>query len=252
MKSSASGWALYGDQSPTLVVAGHSHVLCMLQALDKHPVAQCAVAYNADVLTGPPLADDYWDYVSSLPEETTVAVVWNGNQHHASFLVSSSPEVAVWSEGFAGVANDAVLIPRGMFRELWEPTLQPLLSALERVMVRHRVIILGTPPPKPDDLCRANIGIERWFQPLADELAIDLDSLPITPQVTRLALWQLLQDRLVEIANQYDVPFLGIPSETIDESGLLLPEYSASDATHANDSYGLAMLRKLKKYMDRA
>lgn len=224
----------------------------MLQALGNEPMSECAVAYNADVMTGPPLEDDYWDYVCSLPEEVTIAVVWNGNQHHASFLVSSSPQIAIWTDEFAAAADDVVLVPRAMFRELWEPTLQPLISALERVVARHSVIVLGTPPPKPDELCRANIGIERWFQPLADELAINLDSLPITPQRTRLALWQLLQDRLLEIANQYDVPFLGIPNETVDGSGMLLPQYSASDATHANDLYGLAVWHRVKNYADRA
>jgi hypothetical protein len=43
---------------------------------------------------------------------------------------------------------------------------------------------------------------------------------------------------LEDICQEIGVEVLGPPSGALDEDGFLLPEFYASDATHANPSYG--------------
>ena len=233
-----SAWALHGSAAPALVVAGHSHTLCQLQALHAAPREWAAVAYTTALADGPPLADDYWDFVGALDPAIDVAVVWNGNQHHAQFLIDQVPPIAVWDDARERVSAAGRLLPRTQFRALWEPTVQPLIDVLPALSQSRRTVIVGTPPPKASALVRANLSTEKWFEPTATALGLELADLPITAEMTRLALWRLLQGRLCEIAADAGVSFLPAPELAATADGFLHAELSSPDATHANAAYG--------------
>jgi hypothetical protein len=210
----------------------------MLEALIRTPRPGMAVAYNSRLADGPPLADNYWDFVAAHASGATVVAVWNGNQHHAQFLVEPDPPVTVWSERLGRIAGEGMAVPKSRFRQLWEPTMEGLLAALGKLPPSARKVIASTPPPKDDALVRRNLKVERWFEPVALELGIALEDLPVTNEQTRLAFWELVQERLREIASDFDAYFMDVPVEAVGSGGFLRAEFSAPDATHANADYG--------------
>jgi hypothetical protein len=116
--------------------------------------------------------------------------------------------------------------------------MEGLLAALGKLPPSARKVIASTPPPKDDALVRRNLKVERWFEPVALELGIALEDLPVTNEQTRLAFWELVQERLREIASDFDAYFMDVPVEAVGSGGFLRAEFSAPDATHANADYG--------------
>ncbi len=233
-----NAWALHGDPTPSVVAAGHSHVLCMLESLNRASRPGVAVAYNAELVDGPPLAPEYWQYVAEVAQGRTIIIVWNGNQHHAQFLVEPLPPISVWSARLGATTGKGTIVPRALLRALWEPTMTGLSEALALLPQSARPIVLATPPPKNDLIVSANLAVERWFEPEAQGRGVAIGDLPITAQATRLALWEIIQERLQEIAVSAGARFLGLPESVADDDGYLLPGLSGPDATHANADYG--------------
>ena len=61
----------------------------------------------------------------------------------------------------------------------------------------------------------------------------------------RVAAWDALQECLQETAEAAGAQFLAIPAGAQDPDGLLMPEYCAPDATHANAAYGRLVVHAL-------
>lgn len=239
----------YGGPAPEVVVAGHSHALSMIRAMSADPSPGIALAYTTELVDGPSLEDAYWEFVAAHCADRVVAVSWNGNQHHASFLIAPDPPIALWSPDrgvLAGVApGEAVPVSRSTLREYWDWSFVQLHTALSLLGSARRVVMLETPPPKRDATVRANLATEVWFAQVARDLGVAVDELPICDEDVRYAMWEVIRDATIEIAREYDVPMLHVPRHVLDEDGFLLPEFSAADATHANDDFGDEMVRTL-------
>lgn len=243
----APEWALhFGTERRRVVIAGHSHVICVLQALGAAWRDDVSVAYNAVLSDGPPLDDAYWGFVRDVTSDQLIAIMWNGNQHHSSFLVRPDPPISVCDPAVpGGTESGATLVPRAMLAALWEPSFQQLRRALDLLVPERRVVLLGTPPPKRQAEVLANLAREPWFAEAAR--AHGVSAVDVTGELDRLRMWRIVQQRLREIAGDYGVVFVPGPADAVDGDGFLLAAFSADDATHANGAYGELLCDELER-----
>lgn len=246
-------WALYGAQDAEVVVAGHSHAYALMRGA-LHPPASAgrrrAVAYSAPVTAGAPAGDDYWRFVAECGTAEVIAVVWNGNQHNVDFLFEQSPPLHVLraGHGHGDAPSDAVWVPRSMMAAHFRPTVDELAAVLDRLRASARVVVVGTPAPKPSAHVRGSIASDPHFASIL--AASPADRQPeVARDELRLALWEITQEMLRECAASAGVEHLPIPAASIDESGLLLPAFSAPDSTHANPDYGDLVWIELERHL---
>jgi hypothetical protein len=244
---STNVWRLYGDEDPQILAAGHSHARNLLTALDAGlgPAGvRCGVAFTTD--REPPTRDDYWDYVAERAAGRTLAIVWNGNQHNSAFMLRHRPPFRVYREGGIELGpEEGPWLPRTMFREAWDSTFDGLRSLLQRVVPLADVYVVCTPPPNPEALVRGVLLEEPHFISLAEELGYDLNDLQITPEPVRVALWSVLAEMLEDVAVAGGATFVPVPDGVTSPDGLLLPEFSAGDVTHAGPAYGAKVWSQL-------
>jgi hypothetical protein len=244
-------WSLhFGVHGRRIILAGHSHVLSVMQALGAHRRDDISVAYSTKLSDGPPFDDQYWRWIHEITTDELIAVMWNGNQHHASFLVQPEPPIVVWGEGQtpSGLAG-SMIVPRTMLEALWEPTVAQLRFTLDLLCPDRRVVLLGTPPPKRQDDVLSNLATEVWFREVAGEMGVAIGELPVTDESDRLNMWTVLQQILARIAVEYEIPFVPSPAIAADSGGYLLRAFSDHDATHANAAYGDAVCDALEELL---
>lgn len=182
------------------------------------------------------LADtDYWRSVAYSTDY--LGVVWNGNQAAATFTVPADPITVVGRRGRVAPPVGQV-VPYALLVDYWSASLDDLRWFLTTRTDLRSVILLGTPPPKPDDLIRGGMQHEPHFRAALEGAGLTADTAPITDIESRVALWESLQDAMERAASESGVRFLPVPATTQAPDGSLLPELSTVDATHANLQYG--------------
>lgn len=122
----ASPGGLFGDTQPDVVACAHSHAYSLLAALDtgtRPPDLRAAVAYAADLSGGATLDEEYWALVRNAGAGGHIVVVWNGNQHKASFLLRPDPPFRVLSEsGRESDMGEGQWVTRSTLREYFRPS----------------------------------------------------------------------------------------------------------------------------------
>lgn len=204
-----------------------------------------------DVRAAPVRTDLHDDYWPSLAEQTgrTTAVLWNGNQHNVSLLLTEEPLTVVSPRADAPPVVRGRVVPYRMVMALWEPSLEGLRDFVTTHPDPASVIVVGTPPPKPDAQVRAGIAVEQHFVELLAAAGFTPRTAPVTETATRVASWDALQDAMREIAVAAGAGWMGVPDAARTDEGTLRPEYCEVDATHANPAYGLLMWRLLIDYV---
>ena len=246
MRSSpASGperWRLYGASDPSVIAGGQSHVVSLMTALDEGlcPAGlRAAVAYAADFAAGPPDDDGYWDFLARVGTGRTVAVVWDGNQHNTAFLLSSEPPFRVYASTVREPGDEqGVWIPQEMVRDFWSASVEHLSDVLARLSRVAEVLVLGTPPPKSEQIIRATLASDPYWVASVRQLGLEMDNVKVTPVPVRIALWRVLQDLLRDRADRAGATFVPIPAAAVGSDDLLLDCYGNPDVTHANSAYG--------------
>lgn len=238
-----------------LVLSGDSHVCALgapcilgLSSARVEPVAR----EGSTILSveGPfPRDLAYWQDVVRFSGGRTAAICWGGNQHNQWFLFAPRPlfDFVVASRPDLPADAEAQLVSESMVRELFWPSVA-ILSAMIEELARSqaRIILLGTPPPKRDEeVIRGYLQKEPLLMKLAAEKGYSMNDVAVTPAITRLKLWRVIQDMMAEIATGSGGSFVEVPPETQDDLGFLVPEFWAPDATHANNEYGRLMLNRL-------
>ena len=247
---------VYGSPDPWLVVSGHSHATCLLAAqhagLHDSVAARDAIAYTSDWLA--PTNDAYWDFVVEQTAGRTVAILWSGNEHNGMYLIKQKPPFRVYDAKarYELPDDEGMWISRSTFKTLWAPTFAPLSALVERLAQQSRVLLVGTPPPKSDVLVSKALVNEPHFIAIAERLGYPADQLEVTPAITRVALWRVLDELLQEVAATTGATYVPIPPSCADEDGVLLPDYDNGDATHSNAAYGALVWQQLAEYAQEA
>jgi hypothetical protein len=253
LQNHSRNWIVEGSTNPSVIAAGHSHILSMLGGLHSSAELQqlpLAVQYSLDSTIWPNISHEYWEQLRELPFVETVVICWNGNQHNAQFLLESQPAISVYQELSGAEESDNVVVPLSMFDELWMPDFQVLERAIRIVSSTKKAVLTGTPPPKSESEIRNNLSTDEFFVSLLSNAGIKIEDAPITTVVIRFTLWKRIQQNLERIARTTGIAFIPVPSEVFENGMTLKSQYSAPDASHANHLYGQAMwhaaLRKIE------
>lgn len=207
-----------------------------------------AVVLDADGRDSSFLDDDYFALLARVAEGKSIAIVWNGNQQNADFLVESSPAFRVFR---AGISNSGTggWLPRQVLREYWKPSFGQLWAALPLLTSVATVYLIGTPPPKSQTTLRSFIQRDPYFLERAAQLGMDITELKVTEFSTRLAMWEILQEMLKESAERFGAVFIPVPDDVMDSEGAMLRQYCRDDATHANSQYGARLWKEVATTM---
>ncbi len=255
-------WELRGAADPQVVLAGHSHMICLERALRLGLAPEglrAAVAFTSQEITGHQLADpDYWDFLVEASRDRVAAVIWNGNQHNARFLVQPDPPIRVWDDSPAPddqqpvpASRDAVWVSREQVRELWSDDDELLRQRLvELAGSARRVLVIGTPPPKSDEFVARALRADPFFAEVTESLGLAPDETPVTPGSTRMALWKIVQAMLADSAAATGATFVPVPPEALDGQGYLRGVLATADATHANAAYGRLVWQAVARALD--
>ena len=232
-----------GSDHPEMLVAGHSHRFAFIDYFNRsNEAAPIAILHGESDIDSE--ASPYWAMVLSAArhDRSPVAIIWNGNQHNAHFLLEPAarfsvfPATGPWEDGLS-----RPLVPRSLIRAFMEPSLvglRSLLAGIDGV----KVAVLGTPPPKSDEAVRAAIETDPWLTDWARDRGMTMATLRVTPFSVRCELWRVIQELLQEISDAYRVPFVPVPDRMFRDGALSI-EASAPDATHANGVWAETMTR---------
>ena len=252
LKSKSGKWVLYGEADAKILVCGHSHAASILEAsnlleLQTRNVLPISVCYSADWAAGPPGDQEYWDFVAEVSPGKHVVIVWNGNQHNANFMFQTQPSFTMLDAIDNNSYEEAVPIPRAMIKDFFKPSFEELSEIIPSLSNAASITLINGPAPKPLTHIQSCILQEKYFTDIAKTLGVDIGDLVLTSDSLRLELWNVLAELLANTAQKLGANFLGAPALSRDASGLLLPEYWASDVTHANSKYGLLLIEELQK-----
>ena len=249
----SSTYSIYGNTDSQIVVCGHSHVVSILEATidSKNIVAgesTISLCYSTNWASWQlPGGHEYWDLVAKSGRGKNIVIVWQGNQHNADFMFQSDPSFTIAGLKDEKLNLNSIPIPRAMLRDFFRPSFEELKEIIPRMSDAASITFLNGPAPKPLSHIQSFIHKERYFTDLAEKLQINLNDLVITSDALRLELWKILTGMLKNYASMLGVNFIDAPPESRDSFGMLMPEYWASDVTHANPQYGSLLIEKLTK-----
>ena len=202
------------------------------------------------------------DYVEAFARSTkgkVAVVVWDGNQHIASFLIDSDPPFQVFQKGVVDASHDLgrIWVSEEMLRSRWRGDATWTTDELEKLLHRlvassDRVVLLGTPPPKSERLIRDALRDDVYFSALLEKDSRRPEEVPITPGPVRIAMWRVIQSVYREAAGDAGALFVPVPPSVMDQDGFLLERFSLADTSHTNSAYGEAMWEQLADALDRS
>lgn len=236
----------------SLVVAGHSHATALAGPKGApFPLGLVAVDDATSVLHGPlPRDVDYWAAFADAARGTIPAIVWEGDQHIAAFLIEATPPI----DFVLSAAPDLPMDPRASYlaesqlRALFAPTIDPLGPIVRRLAqaAAGPVMVAGTPPPMGDEAAiRARLANDPRVAAAAAERGGDIEAVAITSPYTLQKLWSLIQSMVAETAAAAGGSFVPVPDRVRGADGFLLERYWSESATHANEEYRGEILAEL-------
>ena len=252
LKSKSGKWALYGDINAQVLVCGHSHAGSVLFAKlhgygSDSSQNDISIVYTSDLNQGAPGDKEYWDFVAELSAGKHVVIVWNGNQHNANFMFQTEPKFTMLGATDNSSEQGAVSISRSMIKDFFKPSFEELSEIIPSLSNSASITLMNGPAPKPVTHIKSCILQEKYFTDIAESLGVDIGDLVITSDSLRLKLWNVLAELLADSAQKLGANFLGAPAVSRDTFGMLLPEFWASDVTHANSKYGILLIEELQK-----
>lgn len=218
----------------------------------------CDIALQQGIggLRGGPGKPGYWDSLRELAQTRSVAVVWNGNQHNADFLLACEQPLDFLPRDYPdpSVLPKTRLTAEGVIREHFRPSLEPLRELMTDIPAHTRLkrLLVGTPAPLFDSgEVRKRLSKEPLFVEKAAAMGINIGQVEITPPTVRRKLWFVIQTMMAEIAEEGRWQFVPVAPETMDERGYLRSDLLADDVTHANIEFGSMMVRQIAIFLQR-
>jgi hypothetical protein len=243
------------------VIAGHSHSAAISRALVAKASAgvqrqarEIALQQGIGGLRGGPGMPGYWDTLRGLAQTRSIAVVWNGNQHNADFLLASDQPLDFLPRGYPdpSVLPKTRLVAEAAIREHFRPSLEPVRQLMAEIPAHNRLkrLLVGTPAPLFDNReIRKRLSKEPLFGEKAAAMGIDIGQVEITPPTVRRKLWFVIQTMMAEIAKESAWQFVPVAPDTMDEQGYLRPDLSGGDVTHTNIEFGSMMVRQIAGFL---
>ena len=248
--SESEKFRLVGPPNPRIIIAGHSHrtMLARNQINPLNLVNSIAILLETEGKYIEP-DSEYWQKLGeNLDKNTDLVLLFRGNDFLVDFLVKEDYQVWLkldsrinWEKDY--ILNKNLIYTRysNLFTELG---LDDLIECLK--LKSKKVWLHGTPPPKNDRTVMKNITIEPYFKNLFEIKGKDIELINIA---TRIEIWKIYQRILLDFAYRHEIDFIPMPSE-IFLNNTLKDEYSATDATHYNESCGKIILENIKKIVD--
>ena len=228
------------------VIAGHSHSAAISRALVnastgvQRQARDIALQHGIGGLRGGPGKPGYWDNLRELAQTRSVAVVWNGNQHNADFLLACDQPLDFLPRDYPdpSVLPKARLAAESVIREHFRPSLEPLRQLMTEMPAHHGLkrLLVGTPAPLFDSGEIRKRVARSLFIEKAAAMGINIGQVQITPPTVRRKLWFVIQTMMAEIAEKGGWQFVPVAAETMDERGYMRSDLSADDVTHATSS----------------
>ena len=243
-------FSLVGTPNPKIIIAGNSHrtMLARNQTNPTNRIDSIAVLLETQGKYIEPNSD-YWKKLEdNLNLSTDLVLIYRGNDFMIDFLVKDDYQVWLSENSKINFEKDYILnrsIVYSRYSNLFEEL--GLNELIDRFKSKSRKMWLhGTPPPKSDKCVLDNINIEPFFKNLSEIKGIDLELINIS---TRIEIWKIYQEILMEFANKNGIEFIQIPNE-IMLNDTLRDEFSAPDATHYNEKCGKIILENITKVVN--
>ena len=244
-----SPWAYHGADKPDVLIAGHSNSRCLKEFIllncNYNGVSFGAIRPSNSSNKFARADENYWQMVAN-SDSRYVCISWDGSQPFTQFLFE--PNMAIYPNTSE---HGSTAHPTGLIKAFFRDNLLALQNQITSLKENGspEIILLGTPPPKSDDLVKQGLSKEDFFLEKMKELNLDRDSALLTPMQTRIGLWELLQSCMKEIADFNRLTFISFPKETMTVENVLLPEFSADDVIHSNSSAALAVIEKVSNHI---
>jgi hypothetical protein len=160
-----------------------------------------------------------------------------GNEHNVlsiaqrtrrfDFILGEQPDLALDPR--------AELVPESAIRETLRDWMQDKTDILRAIRATTRIPIVQIEPPPPLPREQVLAYPNEFFRSL-------LDQRHMSPDVLRHKMWRIQTEVLREICAEIEAIYIETPPEMIDRHGMLAKAAWGKDATHANETYGEAMV----------
>jgi hypothetical protein len=236
-------WRWSGSDDAPIRVGGHSHRMAVLDAIAADGSTEVAVlsVESPEHYVNPD--QDHWNCLSR-SDADFICILWSGNEPSEYFMIAD-PGLAIVGPRQRVVELPTSIVPYAMVKHLWSASMDALREVIATFPRPERIVVVGTPPPKSELALRAGWAYEHVLRELIVTRGFTVETAPVGNRHTRVAAWDALQEGLQEVAEATGARFLAIPAGVQDADGLLLPEFSAPDATHANVAYGRLVVEEL-------
>lgn len=237
------------------LVAGQSHVAAIRSAMVEGETVGLAKLLGLGGVNEQHPSPGYWDAVQELGHDRNLALVLQGNQANAAFLVVTDGVVIDFisrNDGNKTTIPGARIVPETMIREYFQESMDrnrvrlaefPQHAGLKRLLI-------ATPPPLADnDVIRKRWENEPALVLKAKEMGVEIPKLQIVPATVRLKLWHVLQEMMKETADSVGWQYVPVAPEAFDPHGFLKLELAAAGVTHANAIYGAMMIKQMAPFL---
>lgn len=209
-----------------------------------------AIALGFGGLLGASEYPVYWETLSRLGTDKSIALVWNGSEPYVDFMLDTGLSFDYLPRGYhdSTVEESLELVAESVIIETYWPSLGPMLEYMRAHPPTGNLkrFLLGTPPPLySNEVIKSRLAKEPFFAHRAKDFGLDINDVSISRPELRRKLWFTLQTTLKELADQTGWHFIAVPEDCFDEKGYLKPELSAGDCVHANADFGMRVNREI-------
>ena len=233
---------------PSVYIFGHSHLAAIRRAVMKHQLKWALVRHLSDEVR---LQNDIAEILKTFIQtetpgaqrpETHLVLSWRGNENTTlgicnhprpfDFHCPHAPDLP-----FDVSHKKAQALPYAQIESILTERvgiLQGLADLAQQFP--QKLSILETPPP---------IGDQAFITSHASTYAEIINKRGLAPSHLRLKLWLTRRHLVQTRCRELGIDYIPAPAESMDDEGYLRSHYYHTDPTHANDAYGLLVLRQL-------
>jgi hypothetical protein len=162
-----------------------------------------------------------------------------GNEHNVLSIAQRDRrfDFILGEEPNLPVDDRAELLPEAAVRETLRDWMKDKTDVLTAIRAATGAPIVQIEPPPPLPRAQVLAYPKEFFRSLLDQRNMSSDTL-------RYKMWRVQSELLREICAEAGIVYVRNPPDVIDSDGMLLRHACGKDATHANDSYGEAIVAR--------